>query len=59
MELKDYYTVKELAALLNMLPQSVRRLINEKQLKATKLNNIFLIKKEDAAELIKSKGGTV
>lgn len=57
MELKDFYTVKDLAELLNMLPQSVRRLINAGKLEATKLNGSFIIKKEAAEKLIKEKGG--
>lgn len=57
MELKDVYTVKELAALTGMLPQSIRRLIKEGKLKAIRVDRNYFISKEDAAELIKKKQG--
>lgn len=59
MELKDFYTVRELAALLNVLPQNVRRLINEGKLKADKLSGAFIIPKDEAERLIEEKGGKV
>lgn len=59
MELKDFYTVKELAALLNTLPQNVRRLINEGKLNATKLSGAYIIDREEAERLIEDKGGRV
>lgn len=57
MELKDFYTVKELAGLTGILPQSIRRLIREGKLEATQINRSYFISKEDAAELIKKKQG--
>ena len=57
--LKDFYTVKELAELLNILPKSVRRLITEGKLEATKLNGSYIISKAAAEQLIEKRGGNV
>lgn len=56
-ELKDFFTVKELAEALNVLPDTVRKMINDGRLHATKFNRSYIISKEEAERLIKERKG--
>lgn len=55
--LKDFYTVKELAALLNILPDSVRVYIRRGTIKATKLNGSYIISKDEAEKILTKQNG--
>lgn len=50
----NYYTVKELAKELNKIPDTIRRDIRNGKLKAIKVNNSFLIEREEAERFIKA-----
>lgn len=50
--LKDFYTVKELAALLDLLPESIRASIRKGHIKALKLNGAYMISKEEAERVL-------
>lgn len=53
--LKDFYTVKELAALLNLIPDTIRQRIKKGTLKAVKLNGAYLIEKAEAERVLAEK----
>lgn len=51
-KLKDqYYTIYEVAKILKVHHNTIRRAINDKRLKATKIGTKWLIKKEDISNL--------
>jgi len=55
---KDYLTVKEAARYFKKSPSTVRRLIREKKLKATKLAGkygVYLIDRSDLLEYVMTK----
>ncbi|MFC1710468.1 helix-turn-helix domain-containing protein [Patescibacteria group bacterium] len=56
--MKDYVTVKEAAKYLKKSPSTVRRLIRNKKLKATKLAGkfgVYVIDRSDMLEFMMSK----
>ena len=51
-KLKDqYYTIYEVADILKVHHNTIRRAINDNRLKATKIGTKWLIKKEDISNL--------
>lgn len=51
-KLKDqYYTIYEVADILKVHHNTIRRAINDKRLKASKFGTKWLIKKEDISDL--------
>lgn len=54
-ELKELYNVKEVAALLNVLPASVNYYICKGKLKATKFNGAYVITKADLEEYLSNR----
>ena len=54
--LKDFYTVLEVAKLLGINAQSVRKRIKSGTIKATKLNGAYLISKEEVERVVDKKG---
>lgn len=55
--LKEFYTVREVAEALNVLPDTIRKWINDGKLQATKFNRSFIISKEEAERVIKERKG--
>lgn len=49
--LKDFYTVLEVARLLDMKCDTLRVLIRKEKVKAVKVNNSYLISKEEVERL--------
>lgn len=56
-QLKDFYTAKELAELLNILPSAITRHIRNGTIKAEKIGNSYIIKKADVEAYIKQREG--
>ena len=54
--LKDLYTVKDIAALLNLTDGAIRALIKRDRLKASKFNGAYIITKQDLKAFIASRG---
>lgn len=54
--LKDLYTVKDVAALLDLTESSVRKYIKSSRLKALKLNGAYIVSKADLEEFIRVRG---
>lgn len=54
-QLKDFYTVKELAELLGLLPGSITKQINKGNIKAEKIGNSYIIKKADVESYLKER----
>lgn len=54
--LKDFYTVLEVAKLLGINAQSVRKRIKSGTIEATKLNGAYLISKEEVERVVDKKG---
>lgn len=54
--LKDLYTVKDVAALLDLTESSVRKYIKSNRLKALKLNGAYIVNKADLEEFIRARG---
>lgn len=52
---ENFYTVAELAEILNLTDESIRVLIRRGKLKASKFNGAYLIEKADAERLIKER----
>ena len=50
-----YYSIKDIARLLGCDPETIRRRIRDKKLKAIKVNNQFKVKEEDLIEMLKEK----
>jgi excisionase family DNA binding protein len=49
-----YYTIEEVADILRVSPQTVRKLIKEKQLKAVRIGVQLRIKKEELDRFLES-----
>lgn len=54
-QLKDFYTVNELAELLGVLPPAITRHIRNGTIKAEKIGNSYIIKKEDVESYLKTR----
>lgn len=54
-QLKDFYTAKELAELLNILPSAITRHIRNGTIKAEKIGNSYIIKKEAVEEYLQTR----
>ena len=55
--LKDFYTVQELAKVLNLVPESIRAAIRKGQIKALKLNGAYIISRDEADRVIRERNG--
>lgn len=53
-EKKEFYTVKELSEVLNILPASVRRHIKAGNIQAAKVNGSYIIYKADAERFLQA-----
>lgn len=58
-ELKEVYTVKELAELLNSMPAAIRYNIRKGNIKATIINGGYVVSKEEVQRLLDKRGATV
>lgn len=54
-ELKNFYTVRELADAVKLTPDMVRRYIYSGKIKAEKFNGAYIIPKTVAEEFIKAR----
>jgi len=54
--MKPLLTLKEAAEILRVSERTLRRYINENELKAVKLRGVIRIKEEDLEEFIKKRG---
>lgn len=54
-ELKNFYTVRELADAIDVTPDTVRTLIRTGKLKASKFNGAYIIDREAAEAIIKQR----
>lgn len=54
--LKDLYTVKDVAELLNLTEPGIRANIKSGKLKATKFNNSYIITKADLESFLEDRG---
>lgn len=54
--LKDLYTVKDVAALLDLTQDAIRALIKRERIKATKFNGAYIITKQDLEAFLAARG---
>lgn len=54
-EKKDFYTVKELSEVLNVLPDNIRRHIKRGNIQAAKVNGSYIIYKADAERFLQAR----
>ena len=54
-EKKDFYTVKELSEVLQILPCSVRKHIKAGNIKADRVNGSYIIYKADAERFLQAR----
>lgn len=52
---KDFYTVRELADVLNVTPETVRNFIRTGVLKASKFNGAYIIARAEAEKIIEQR----
>lgn len=55
---KDFFTVKELADSLNILPDSLRQHIRSGKLKAAKINGSYIIDKAEVERYLQERAGS-
>lgn len=54
-QLKDFYTVAELAPILGIMPAAVRYNIRKGYIKALKMNGGYIVQKEEVKRLLEER----